>query len=92
MSARQGFAALTAAQRQLAAAHGSLTNWSRITSPDARRQALAPARAGMTRRLEAIAQQDGPLPPDELAVAVDALRRAHYKRMALASSRARARR
>jgi hypothetical protein len=85
----QGFAALPPAQRQLAAAIGGLTHWSRVTTAEARRAAMAPARAGMRRKLEQQADPDGVLPPDELASAVARLRRAHYRRMALASAKKR---
>lgn len=86
----QGFAALSPAQRQLAASIGSLTNWSRLTSPEARRAATAPARAARDRSWERQADPDGALPPDELAAAVARLKKAHFRRMALASARARA--
>lgn len=82
----QGFAALSPAQRQLAASLGSLTNWSRITSPEARRAATAPARKARERKWEQQADPDGVLSPEELAAAVDRLKRAHYRRMALASA------
>lgn len=87
----QGFAALSPAQRSLAAAIGSFTYWSRITSPEARRAANQPARDARRRALEQQADPDGVLPPDELAAAVDRLKRAHYRRMALASAQARSR-
>jgi hypothetical protein len=87
----QGFAALPPAQRALAASVGSLTNWSRLTSPEARRAATEAARAGRRRSLERQADPDGVLSPEELAAAVDRLRRAHYRAMALASARARQR-
>lgn len=89
MSRRQGFAALSPAQRQLAASLGSLTNWSRITSPEARRAATAPAREARQRSWERQADPNGKLSPEELAAAVDRLKRAHYRRMALASAQAR---
>ena len=87
----QGFAALPPAQRSLAASVGALTNWSRRTSPEARRAATEAARAGMRRKLERQADPEGVLPPDELEAAVERLRRAHYRAMALASARARQR-
>lgn len=85
----QGFAALSPAQRSLAASIGSLTNWSRLTSPEARRAATATARAAMRSKWEREADPDGVLPPKELEAAVDRLKKAHYRRMALASARAR---
>lgn len=87
----QGFAALTPAQRSLAASQGSLINWSRRTSPEARRQATEAARAARRRNLERQADPEGVLSPEELEAAVDRLRRAHYRAMALASARARQR-
>lgn len=86
----QGFAALSPAQRSLAASIGSLTNWSRLTTPEARREKNAPARAAMQRKWEQQADPDGVLSPEELAAAVDRLKRAHYRRMALASAKKRA--
>jgi hypothetical protein len=79
------------ATRQLAASIGSLTRWSRVTTAEARTAALAPARAAMRSRWEQEADPDGVLSPDELAAAVDRLRRAHYRRMALASVKSRRR-
>lgn len=83
----------TDTQRALAASIGSLTRWSRVHGSDARRDQLAPARTGRRNRLEAQAQAEAgrPLTPVELDEAVDRLRRAHYRRMALASAKARSR-
>ena len=86
----QGFAALSPAQRSLAAAHGSLINWSRKTSPEARREATAPARAARQRKWELQVDPDGVLPPDELAAAVARVKKAHFRRMALLSAQKRA--
>lgn len=86
MAAGQGFNALSPAQRELAASLGSLTRWSRVTTKQARTDALAPARAARQRSWEQQADPDGVLPPAELAAAVDRLKRAHYRRMALASA------
>jgi hypothetical protein len=77
------------AQRQLAASIGSLTRWSRVHGDDARRAALAPARAGMRKRWEQEADPDGVLSPADLDAAVERLKKAHYRRMALASAKAR---
>lgn len=77
------------AQRQLAASIGSLTRWSRITSTEARTAALAPARIARLRQWERQADPQGVLPPDELAAAVQRLKTAHYRRMALASAKKR---
>ena len=77
------------AQRQLAASIGSLTRWSRVTSREARTAALAPARTARQRQWERQADPDGVLGPEELAAAVQRLKTAHYRRMALASAKAR---
>lgn len=87
----QGFAALSPAQRSLAASIGSLTNWSRVNSPEARRAALAPAREAMRSKWARQADPDGVLSPDELAAAVKRLQTAHMRAMALASAKSRAR-
>lgn len=87
----QGFAALPPEHRALAASIGSLTHWSRLTSPEARREANAPARRGLQRRWEREADPDGVLSPAELAAAVQRIRKAHYARMTLASAQSRAR-
>lgn len=81
------------AQRQLAAAVGSLTRWSRVHGVDARRTATQAARDGMRSKLatQAIEEAGRELTGDELDEAVERLRRAHYRRMALASARRRAR-
>jgi hypothetical protein len=87
----QGFAALSPAQRQLAASLGSLTNWSRRTTPEARRAGTEAARTARRRKLEQQADPEGRLSPEELEAAVDRLKRAHYRRMALASAKSRRR-
>lgn len=84
-----GFAALTPAQRELAAARGSLTRWSRVNSPEARQAATAKARETRRRNLEAQADPDGTLSPAERAAAADRLQRAHMAGLALASARRR---
>lgn len=85
----QGFAALSPAQRALAASLGSLTKWSRQTSPEARRAGTSAARATRRRNLELQADPDGVLSPEELDAAVSRLQKAHFRRMALASARKR---
>ncbi|GAA2327374.1 hypothetical protein [Dactylosporangium salmoneum] len=79
----------TPAQRELAASIGSLTRWSRVHGDEARRAALAPARRGLRAKWEQEADPDGRLSPAELDAAVERLKQAHYRRMALASSKAR---
>lgn len=78
------------AQRELAASIGALTRWSR-TPGDARRQALAPARKGMRAKWEQEADPEGVLSPQDLDEAVERLKKAHYRRMALASLKSRRR-
>lgn len=85
-----GFAHLPPAQRSLAAAVGSLTNWSRKTSPAAREAAMAPVQIGLARSWERKADPEGVLPPDELALAVARIKKAHYRLMALKSAQKRA--
>lgn len=87
----RGFQALPPAERQLAASLGSLIRWSRVTSEEARTAALAPARAARQRQWERKADPDGVLSPDELAAAVERLKKAHYRGMALASAKKRRR-
>jgi hypothetical protein len=77
------------AQRELAASIGSLTRWSRVHGDTARRDALAPARAGLRSRWEQEADPEGQLSAEDLDAAVDRLKKAHYRRMALASAKAR---
>ncbi|WP_306839821.1 hypothetical protein [Catenuloplanes nepalensis] len=79
----------TPAQRQLVAGVAALTRWSRITSPEDRTAATAAARRAASRKWELQADPDGILTPDELAAAVDRLKKAHYRRMALRSAQAR---
>lgn len=74
------------AQRQLAASIGSLTRWSRVNSREGRTAALAPARAAMRGKWEQQADPDGRLSPEELEAAVARLKKAHFRRMALASA------
>jgi hypothetical protein len=79
------------AQRQLAAGIGSLTRWSRVHGADARREQLASARAGRLRGWEQQARDAGAVTPEEIPEAVDRLKSAHYRRMALASAASRRR-
>jgi hypothetical protein len=81
--------ASSAAQRSLAGSIGAHTRWSRINTPADRAAATAKARAARQLSWERQADPDGVLPPDELAAAVDRLKRAHFARMALRSAQAR---
>lgn len=81
---------LPPAHRSLIASHASLTRWAGVNSPEARRAATAPATAGRRRKWELQADPDGVLPPDELDAAVDRLKKAHFRLMALRSAQARA--
>jgi len=75
--------------RALIASVAAYSRWARRTSAQERADALAPARDGMRGKWETQADPDGVLPPDELAAAVDRLRSAHYRRMALRSAQVR---
>ncbi len=90
MTAKQGFAALTPAQRSLAAGIGALHNWSRKTSPEARREGMAPVNAGRRAKFAAIADPEGTLPADEREAAIDRLIAAHMRGLAIKSAQARA--
>jgi hypothetical protein len=79
------------AQRELAASIGSLTRWSRVHGDEARRAATAPMRTAMRKRWEQEADPDGLLSPEDLEAAVGRLKKAHYRRMALASAKSRSR-
>jgi hypothetical protein len=78
---------LTPEQRALRAEIAVHEKWAR--EPD-RTAATAKARRGFLAKLEAEVDPAGVLPPEERARRVEHLRLAHMKRMALASSRARA--
>jgi hypothetical protein len=78
---------LTPEQRALRAEIGAHEKWAR--EPD-RPAATAKARRGFLAKLEAEVDPGGVLPPEERARRAEHLRQAHMKRMALASSRARA--
>lgn len=80
------------AQRQLAASIGSLSRWSRIHGATARAAQLAPARAARQRSWEQQAIEAGAVTAEEIAEAVARIKTTHYRRMALASAKARARR
>lgn len=79
------------AQRELAASIGSLTRWSRVHGAEARREATAPARAARQKKWELEADPEGVLSPEDLEAAVGRLKKAHYRRMALASAKTRGR-
>jgi len=78
---------LTPDQLRLRAEIGAHEKWAR--EPD-RPAATAKARAAFLAKLEAEVDPAGVLPPEERARRAEHLRQAHMKRMALASSRARA--
>jgi hypothetical protein len=84
-------AKVPASERRLQAAIASHLRWAREASQEARRAATQPMRDGLRSKWERMADPDGRLTPEELATAVDHLRKAHYRRMALASARARRR-
>ncbi|MFC4146579.1 hypothetical protein ACFO0M_09960 [Micromonospora mangrovi] len=62
-----------------------------MNSQEQRTEALAPARAARQKQWERQADPAGVLSADELAAAVDRLKKAHYRRMALASAKKRSR-
>ena len=80
---------MPAAQRSLIASIAANTRWSRVNSPEARRAATAAATAGRRAAWKRQADPDGVLPPAELAAAVERLKKAHYRLMALRSAQAR---
>ncbi len=77
--------ALTPEQRALRARLAAQTRWGR---EDARQGTFA-ARQAFNDRFLREADPDGVLPPEERARRADSLRRAHFTRLALKSSRAR---
>lgn len=81
---------LPPAHRKLIASRASLTRWAGVNSPEARRAALAPAQAGRRRKWEEKADPDGVLPPDELELAVERVKKAHFRLMQLRSAQVRA--
>jgi hypothetical protein len=72
----------------MAARIASYTRWANC---DDRTTALAPARRAFEDRWMKQVDPDGVLPHDERVKRADALRKAHFLRMALLSSKARAR-
>jgi len=79
----------TPRQRSLQASAASLASWANTRDPSER---TAPARAAFMARFERQVDPDGVLPDAERARRADAAMRSHMASMALASSRARARR
>lgn len=78
----------TPSERRLRAQIAANSRWAK--EPD-RSAATAAARAGLDARFAREIDPDGVLAPDELAKRVDAARRAHFQRLALASAKARRR-
>ncbi|MGP4009182.1 hypothetical protein [Streptomyces sp. 4N124] len=79
--------ALTSEQRRLRAAIAAHTLWANC--PDRSAQ-TAPARTAFLQRFERQVDPDGTLAPEERARRAEHARKAWFKRLALASSRARA--
>lgn len=77
---------MTPEQRSLRARIANSQRWAQ--EPD-RTAATSPARDAFMRRFEDQVDPNGVLPPDERAVRAESAKRAHFQRMALASSRAR---
>jgi hypothetical protein len=77
---------LTPEQRRLRASIAAHVQWAKEPDPTAR---TATARKAFMERFEREADPDGTLDPAERARRAEHLRRAHFARLALASSRAR---
>ncbi len=80
--------ALTPAERSLRSSIAAETRWAH-TSTAERQRAAQRGQDGLIARLKAEIDPDGVLEPDELAMRVENLRRAHMKRLAFASAKAR---
>ncbi len=80
--------ALTPVERSLRGAIAAETRWAH-TSKAERQRAAQRGQDGLIARLKAEIDPEGVLQPDELAMRVENLRRAHMKRLALASAKAR---
>ncbi len=80
--------ALTPAERSIRGGIAAYTRWAHTSKPE-RQRAAQRGQDGLTARFEAEIDPDGVLEPDELAMRVENLRRAHMKRLALASAKAR---
>ncbi len=78
---------LSPEQRAMRASIAAHTQWAKESDPSAR---TAQARAAFLAKFEAEADPEGVLDPAERARRAEHLRRAHFTRLALASSRARA--
>ncbi len=80
--------ALTPAQRSLRGGIAADTRWAHTSKAERQRSAQR-GQDGLTARFKAEIDPDGVLEPDELTMRVENLRRAHMKRLALASAKAR---
>jgi hypothetical protein len=78
---------LTPEQRRLRASIAANTLWAKVDDPSAH---TAPARRASLVRFEDEVDPDGILTPDERARRAEYARKAHFQRLALASSKARA--
>lgn len=76
----------TPGERRLHASLAAHASWAR--TPD-RRARTAAARRAVDERFERLVDPDGVMTPEDRAAAVENARAAHYRRMALASVRAR---
>lgn len=79
---------LPTSQRSLIGKAGIYTRWAKTTAEE-RRAATAAATEGRKKSWERQADPDGRMTPDELADAVERLKKAHYSLMALRSAQAR---
>lgn len=80
---------MTPEQRSMRARLGAHTKWANTTD---RTAAMAPARKAWKDRWLRLANPDGTLSPERTQAKAEQLEKAHYQRMALKSSLARARR
>ncbi len=79
---------LTPAERSLRGGIAAETRWAHTSKAERQRSAQR-GQDGLIARLKAEIDPEGVLEPDELAMRVENLRRAHMKRLALASAKAR---
>jgi hypothetical protein len=79
---------LSPKHRSLVGKTAAYTRWAGTTK-DERRAATAAATEGRRKSWERKADPEGRMTPEELADAVDRLKKAHYARMQLASAQAR---
>jgi hypothetical protein len=77
---------LTQAEKSLRGQIAAHESWARTENPSARTR---PAREAALKRFESEVDPQGELPPTERAKRAEHARKAHFKRLALASAKAR---